>query len=489
MTASPARRPNIIMIVADDLGWADLACYGSTFHETPRLDGLAAEGALFTDAYAAAPVCTPTRASLLTGKYPARVGITQFIGPGGHGVGDLLDVPQYAALPTTEFSLARALRTGGYRTWHVGKWHLGPRRTWPDQHGFDVNVGGCEWGHPHSYFSPYDCPTLEDGPEGEYLTDRLTDEAIALMEQAGDEHFFLNLWHYAVHIPIDSPPDLVEKYCAKARETGLDQVDPFEPGEPLPAWHLRAARAMRRVVQSDPAYAAMVENLDHNVGRLLDALDRLGLTEDTVVIFTSDNGGLATAEGSPTSNLPLAEGKGWTDEGGIREPLIVRWPRVVPAGARIAEPVTSPDFYPTLLATAGLDARPEQHADGVDFLPLLRGEQFTRGPVFWHYPHYSNQGGSPSAAVRDGRWKLIHDFASGVDQIYDLVADLGEHYDLAGNEPDTRTRLRGLLDAWLAEVSAFIPRPNPHPEPYDDLADYFLAGQITDPPENARVRP
>ena len=487
--AGPTRPPNIVLILIDDMGWTDLGCYGSSFYETPRIDALAAQGALFTDAYAAAPVCTPTRASLMTGKYPARVGITQFIGPGGHGVGRLLDVPQYAMLPTSERSLARALRDGGYQTWHVGKWHLGPRRTWPDQHGFDVNVGGCEWGHPHSYVSPYDCPTLEDGPDGEYLTDRLTDEAIALMESAGDRPFFLNLWHYAVHIPIDAPAELVAKYRRKAADLGLDTVDPFEPGERLPAWHLRHARAMRRTVQSDPDYAAMVENLDTNVGRLLDALDRLGLAGDTLVVFTSDNGGLATAEGSPTSNLPLSEGKGWTDEGGIREPLIVRWPGQVAPGTRIAEPMTSPDVYPTFLAAAGLDPDPQQHVDGRDLGPLLRGEPFERGPVFWHYPHYSNQGGEPSAAVRDGRWKLVHDFASDVDELYDLQEDIGEHRDLAHALPAQRDRLRRLLDAWLVEIEAAIPRPNPHPEPWPDIAGYFLAGRIADPPPAARADP
>ena len=474
-------RPNIVFILADDLGWADLGCYGSTFHETPVLDRLAAEGALFTDAYAASPVCSPTRASLLTGRYPASVGVTQYIG--GHGVGRLLDVPYHWYLPTNEFTLARALRGEGYATWHVGKWHLGPRRTWPDQHGFDVNIGGCDWGHPRNgYFSPYGIPTLEDGPDGEYLTDRLTDEAIGLIESSGDQPFFLHLSHYAVHIPIESPPDLVNKYREKASASGLDQVDPFEVGDPFPVWHQRHARIRRRTVQSDPAYAAMVENLDANVGRVLDALEAAGKADNTIVVFTSDNGGLSTAEGSPTSNAPLSEGKGWTDDGGIREPLLVRWPGVVAPGLRIREPVTSPDFFPTLVSAAGGRVDPTLSLDGVDIGPALRGDPFERGPIYWHYPHYSNQGGRPSSAVRHGRWKLIHHFEDKRDELFDLEADISERNDLSAEEPDVTAALSTLLRTWMSRVGARRPRPNPHPEPYDDLAGYFLGGQVADVP-------
>lgn len=474
------RRPNIVLILVDDLGWADLGCYGSTFHETPNLDRLAGEGARFTDAYAASPVCSPTRASLLTGKYPSTVGVTQYIG--GHGVGRLADVPYFGFLPTQERSLARALRDGGYRTWHVGKWHLGPRRCWPDQHGFDVNIGGCDWGHPKSYFSPYACPTLDDGPDGEYLTDRLTDEAIHLIEADDDSPFFLNLWHYAVHIPIDSPPELVEKYRRKAAETGLDRIDPFEVGEPFGAWHQRHARITRRTIQSDPAYAAMIENLDTNVGRLLQALERTGIADDTLVIFTSDNGGLSTAEGSPTSNAPLSEGKGWVAEGGVREPLLARWPGVVRPGTRVDVPITSPDLYPTLLGVAGLAPRPEQHVDGVDVSPALRGEPFERGPLYFHYPHYSNQGGRPASAIRDGRWKLVHDWESRTSTLFDLGHDIGETDDRAAREPDTVRRLEADLRRWVTETGASVPPPNPVAEPYDDLAGYFLHGQIHPPP-------
>lgn len=461
----PGRPPNIVLILADDLGWADLGCYGSTFYDTPHLDRLAAAGARFTDAYAAAPVCSPTRASLLSGKYPARVGVTQWIG--GHAVGRLADVPYLHCLPMSELSLARALRYGGYRTWHVGKWHLGSRQTWPDRHGFDVNIAGTERGSPHQgYFSPYGIDTLPDGPDGEYLTDRVTDEAVRLVEEAvaGDAPFFLYLSHYAVHTPIQAPADLVAAYERKARQAGLDSVQPFEDGERHPAWHLRHLPVRRRRLQSDPVYAAMVANLDTNVGRLLDALERTGQAENTIVVFTSDNGGLATSEGSPTCNAPLAEGKGWLADGGVREPLLVRWPGRVAAGTVVAEPVTSPDFYPTLLAAAGLPPRADQHLDGVSFLPALLGEPFTRGPIFWHYPHYSNQGGTPGAAVRDGDWKLVRYFEDCRTELYDLGSDVGEQRDLAGDAGchGIRCRLSDLLETWLRSVGALIPRENPH---------------------------
>lgn len=481
--AGRRRQPNVIFILADDLGWADLRCYGSTFHETPALDRLAAEGALFTDAYAAAPVCSPTRASILTGKYPATVGVTQYVG--GHGVGALLDVPSFGLLPTHEHTIARGLREAGYQTWHVGKWHLGPRRTWPDQHGFDVNIAGCDWGHPkHGYVSPYACPTLDDGPDGEYLTDRLTDEAIRLIDNAGDRPYFLNLWHYAVHIPIQSPAELVEKYERKAAAMGLNTVDPFENGDFAPVWHNRHARIRRRTIQSDPAYAAMVENLDLNVGRLLDALDRSGQSDDTIVVFTSDNGGLSTAEGSPTSNAPLSEGKGWVNEGGIREPLIVRWPGVVTPGTRIDEPVTSPDFYPTLLAAGGREPGANGALDGVDLNPLLRGEPFERGPIFWFYPHYSNQGGRPCAAARDRQWKLIHWFEDGSSQLYDLSVDIGELHDVAAENPVETATLGDRLTELVRATRISVPSPNPVAGPYSDLAGYFLGGDIADPPSD-----
>ncbi|MGW5366243.1 sulfatase [Actinopolymorpha pittospori] len=464
--ASP--RPNIVFILIDDLGWADLGCYGSSFYETPHLDRLAARGARFTNAYAAAPVCSPTRASIMSGKYPVQVGVTQYIG--GHTVGRLRDVPYFHELPLDEYSLARALRDGGgYQTWHVGKWHLGERRTWPDRHGFDVNVAGCGFGHPPTYVSPYGIPALEDGPSGEYLTDRLTDEAIARIDDAGDQPFFLNLWHYAVHTPIEAPDHLVRKYQQKAKALGLDQVDAIKTGEPMPTWHQRHQHVQRRVVQSDPNYAAMIENLDANIGRLLDALDRAGKADNTLLIFTSDNGGLATSEGSPTCNAPLAEGKGWMYDGGLRVPLIITWPGMVEANTVLPDPVTSPDFYPTILEAANVSADPRSgDLDGHTVLPLLTTGKSQSRPIFWHYPHYANQGATPGAAVREGNWKLIRFFEDNHVELYNLADDISETRDLASANPMTAARLDATLQHWLRTVEARIPELNPVTA-YDDL--------------------
>lgn len=459
-------RPNIVLILVDDLGWRDLGCYGSTFYETPRIDDLASSGLLYRNAYASAPVCSPARASIMSGKYPARVGVTQYIG--GHSVGALSDVPYFGELPKNEFSLARALSAGGYDTWHVGKWHLGPRACWPDEHGFDINIGGCEMGSPSTYFSPYSISTLEDGPAGEYLTDRLTDEAVSLISGSGDRPFFLNLWHYAVHIPIEVPLDLHSKYSKKAESLGLSG-DEILPGEEMPTWHLDGERVKRRLVQSDAGYAAMVENLDSNVGRIVDALEARGKLADTVIVLTSDNGGLATAEGSPTTNAPLAEGKGWMKDGGVRVPLVVSWPGRVNSGVTDSV-TTSPDLYPTLLEVAGLPARPLQHVDGKDISKEWLGEATDRGPVYWHYPHYSNQGGRPGAAVRDGALKLIRYYETGEQELYDLSQDEGETEDLSVSRASEVVRLGGMLDEWIASVGALLPKPNPYLRSFEPAA-------------------
>ena len=453
-------QPNFIFILIDDMGWKDLGCYGSAFYETPNLDRLCQEGMRFTDAYAACPVCSPTRASILTGKYPARVGITNFIG--GEARGKLLCAPYLRHLPLEEKTIASALRDAGYRTYHVGKWHLGKEPYTPTNHGFDVQVAGGPQGMPRGYFSPYGMPHLPDGPEGEYLTDRLTDEAIKLVQASGDAPFFLNVPYYAVHIPIQAPDQWVEKYRKKAQELGLDKQQALVEGEHFPCEHKRDKRIVRRILQSDPVYAGMVENLDWNIGRLLQALDECGKGDNTVVFFTSDNGGLATAEGSPTCNSPLSEGKGWMYEGGTREPLLVRWPGVVEPGSVCPVPVTSPDFYPTMLEMAGLDLMPEQHCDGVSILPLLAGEEgLDRDAIFWHYPHYSNQGTTPGSSVRCGDHKLIEYLEDGRVELYNLRADVGEGLDLADAEPTVAARLQQMLAGWRDAVEASIPEANP----------------------------
>jgi arylsulfatase A-like enzyme len=467
------KRPNIVFILIDDMGWKDLACTGSEFYETPNIDRLCAEGMRFTDAYASCPVCSPTRASILAGKYPARIGVTNYIGE-DHAAnpprGRLIDAPYTDHLPIEEVSLATALREGGYRTWQVGKWHLGGPDFYPEKHGFDVSIGGCEWGHPRGgYFAPYGHLRMPQGPEGEYLTDRLTAEACDLIRQPDERPFFLYLSHYAVHTPIQAPAELIRKYEAKAKAMGLDQVPTFEEGEAFPCLHKKGRRVRRRLVQSDPAYAAMVENLDWNVGRVLAALDVTGPAENTIVIFTSDNGGLSTAESSPTCNLPLSEGKGWMYEGGTREPLFVRWPGVIEPASVCTTPMSSPDFYPTLLEAVGLPLRPEQHVDGVSLGPLLRqtGDVPDR-PLFWHYPHHGNQGGSPGCSVRCGDWKLIEFFEDGARELYNLREDEGETNNLAESEPEKVAELAATLATWLADVEAKIPQPDPNFDPWPD---------------------
>jgi len=462
LLAMPARaaQPNVILILADDLGCTDLGVYGSTFYETPNLDRLAAQGIRFTQAYAAAPVCSPTRACILTGKHPARVGVTDYI-PGA-ARGKLLPAPYTHQLPLEEENLAETLKKAGYSTWHVGKWHLGNEPFWPQRQGFDVNVAGSFAGSPRkTYFSPYNLPNLTDGPDGEYLTDRITDEAIRLIEkQRGDQPFFLNFWHYAPHTPIQAPAALVEKYKAKAKRLGLDGKDVLVPGEMHPIEKKRTIPVRRRTAQSDPVYAAMIENLDANVGRLLAAVEKAGRAQNTIVVFTSDNGGLSTSESSPTCNAPLRDGKGWLYEGGIRVPLIIRWPGdKVPPGAIYSGTVTSADLMPTLLelvsqpVPAGLDGKGLAKA-------MQSRDVFVR-PLFWHYPHYGNQGGTPSGAVRQGQWKLIEFFEDGRKELYDLENDVSETRDLAKAQPQRVDELFAMLAKWRQEVGAKMPQTNP----------------------------
>ncbi|PCJ59657.1 MAG: sulfatase [Planctomycetota bacterium] len=456
------KKPNIVFILIDDMGWRDLSCYGSTFYETPNIDKLFSEGMHFTNAYAACPVCSPTRASILTGKYPANVGVTDYIG--GHTKGIVIDAPYIDHLPLSEKSLAKTLKNNGYNTWHVGKWHLGGEEYYPEKHGFDVNIGGCHWGHPKGgYFSPWNMDTLPENKEGEYLTDRLTDEAIKLIENSSDDKsFFLNMWYYSVHTPIQAKEEKIKKYEDKAVKLGLDKINALEEGENFSCEHKRDQKVVRRIVQSDPTYAAMIESLDENIGRLVKAIDDKGETDNTIIIFTSDNGGLSTAEGSPTCNAPLAEGKGWMYEGGTREPLIVKWPSNISEGSMCDVPVTSPDFYPTLLEVTEINLMPEQHQDGVSILPLLKGEhRIDREAVFWHYPHYGNQGGTPGCSIRLGNYKLIEFFEDNRLELYDLEKDIGEKENLINTFPDITKDLHNKLINWRESVHAKIPEPNP----------------------------
>lgn len=454
--ASRVPRTNIVFVLADDLGWKDLGCYGSTFYETPNLDRLAATGMRFTEAYAACHVCSPTRASILTGKYPARLRLTDWL-PGRPDRPDQkLKRPLLTQhLPLEEFTIAEALQEGGYRTAFMGKWHLGGTNYFPEHQGFDINIGGCEKGTPPSYFSPYRLPNLPDGPPGEYLTDRLTDEALHFIEKSRDKPFFLYLSHYAVHNPQRAKTNLIDKFKAKAA-----QLPPPAGPEFLPRNNRRV-----RQIQNQPVYAAMIQSLDESVGRIMDKLEELGLEKNTVIIFTSDNGGLSTSEGTPTSNLPLRMGKGWHYEGGVREPLLIRWPGVTPPGSLCRQPAISTDFYPTLLEVAGLPMRPQQYRDGVSLLPLLKGGVRSERPLFWHYPHYSNQGGAPGGAVRLGSYKLVEWFEDMRVELYNLDQDLGELHDLASAQPEKTAALRRQLHQWRHSVNAAMPTPNPDYQP------------------------
>jgi arylsulfatase A-like enzyme len=440
LSGAAAERPNVVFFLADDLGQNDIGAYNPrTFYETPNIDRLAASGMRFTTGYAACPVCSPTRASIMTGKYPPRTGITDFIG--GTRAGKLLPAPNQDHLALEETTLAEAFRGAGYGTFFAGKWHLGEGEYSPNAQGFGPGLTG----KGQFYYPPGDSPP-PDPKDDPKTTDRIADAAVRFIDAHRDRPFFAYLPFLAVHIPIGARPDLVEKYERKKQSAPAD------------AWG-QEHQSKVRLVQNNAMYAAMLEQMDAAVGRVLEALDRDGLADRTIVVFMSDNGGLSTAEGHPTSNLPLRAGKGWLYEGGIREPWIVRAPGVTRAGSTCDTPVISMDFYPTLLALAGLPARPEQHRDGVSLVSLLRGEPLARGPLFWHYPHYGNQGGSPGGAVRDGNWKLIESFEDGKLELYNLRDDPGETTDLADTHPDTARALRAKLAAWRESVGAVMPTP------------------------------
>jgi len=454
-----ADRPNIVFFVADDLGQRDLGSYGGTFYETPHLDRLAAEGMRFTDAYAACPVCSPTRAALVTGKWPQRSGITDYIGAPlqpelWRRNTKLLPAPYADRLALDEVTFAEVLKDAGYATFFAGKWHLGPEGWWPENQGFEVNMGGMDRGGPYGgkkYFSPYGNPRLEDGPEGEHLPDRLAAEAGQFIEANRDRPFLVYYPFYDVHTPLMGREDLVRKYEEKRKRLGLEEK-----------WGREGERDVR-LVQEHPVYAAMVEAMDLAVGRVLAKLDELGLAENTLVLFTSDNGGLSTSEGWPTSNEPLRGGKGWMYEGGIREPLLVRWPGKVQAGSVSSVPVSSVDYFPTFLEVSG--TRNSGKIDGASLLPILTGRDFPDRALFWHYPHYGNQGGAPAAAIRKGNHKLIHWFEEDRVELFDLANDLSEKKDLALARPDLVDALGAELKDWQEDVGAKLPTPNPNFDP------------------------
>ncbi|MEM1296846.1 MAG: sulfatase [Verrucomicrobiota bacterium] len=439
------RPPNIIVIMADDLGWKDLHCYGNTKLDTPALDQLAAEGMRFTNAYAAAAVCSPTRAAMMTGQSPARLRLTNHAP--GHKDGftlegsDLQEASSIRNLPLKYTTIAERLSSSGYTTAHIGKWHLSyvaknnktgllEPNLRPEKQGFEVNIGGCFRGGPPTYFAPYRIPALSEKVEGEYLPERLADEAIAFVKQNQSAPFFLNWWPYSVHYPIEAREELIAKYRPR-KGPGI----------------------------KDPVYAAMIEGMDREIGRFLTALDQLGLRDNTFVIFKSDNGGYNG------DNRPLRGFKGMLYEGGIRIPWIVRWPGVVEAGTICNTPVISTDCYPTLLEVAALSPTPEHPLDGKSILPLVKQtSEFKRDALFLHYPNYAfHKRNRLGGVVREGDYKLIKRYGSRVLELYNLQEDLGEKRNLAANRPRIAKQMEGRLTSWLEEMNAAMPTRSDKP--------------------------
>ena len=434
-----AERPNVVLILADDLGWTDLGCQGSDFYRTPHLDALAARGVRCTNAYSASTVCSPSRAALLTGQSPARLHLTDWI-PGSGSTGKPLKEPDWTRqLPADVPTIAELLAAQGYRTAAIGKWHLGGPESAPGQRGFQLAIGGNHLGYPPSHYSPYGIDTLPDGPTGEYLTDRLAAEAVKVIEAPRDGRpFFLYLAHYAPHLPLQAPADVVAAYTTR-----------ITTGAP----------------HQEPVYAAMVERFDAACGAVFAALQRTGADRNTLIVVTSDNGGVIWAwneDGTKrtiTSNAPLKGGKATNDDGGVRVPLIAVWPDRIPAGRIVDTPCIGTDLFPTVLAAANVIPPAIIPADGLNLLPVLTGTgMIPRTTLFWHYPHYHPYGATPHSAIRSGNLRLVSTYEDGVDQLYDLVADPGEQHDLAPAQANTVKALHNQLQVWRSTVGAQTPR-------------------------------
>ena len=446
-----AAKKNVVFILVDDWGWADAGVQGSDFFETPNIDRLAREGMRFTQAYAAAAICSPTRAAILTGKSPARLDMTiwhEGAVRGGPKSKRLLEAKAQPNLPRGEVTLAELFKKEDYFTAHIGKWHLGKAAFYPETQGYDVNIGGTCWGAPATFYWPYRGPWSKNDPElryvpvgsgksDDYLTDQLTDHALRIITQQKDRPFFLSLWFHTVHTPIEGKPDLVKRFEKKP------------PGK----------------IHSHAEYAAMLASLDENVGRVLRRLDDLKLTDHTVVILTSDNGGVdfSTAKSAnrpPTSNAPFRSGKGTLYEGGLRVPLIIRWPGRTKGGSECAAQVTSQDFFPTLADALGQTEVPRH--DGVSLLPLLNNPQasLNREALFWHYPHYYPRM-TPASAIRAGDWKLIQYYEDNRIELFNLKTDPAETKNLAATQSAKTKALRKKLDAWRKETDAKAPTQNP----------------------------
>ena len=454
-------RPNVLFILADDLGYHDLSCTGSSYYETPNIDRIAQEGAAFAHGYSACQVCSPSRASIMTGKSPVRHGITDYIGApqgtewrkqGRHN--RLLPASYDTALRHAYVTLPESMKAAGYKTFFAGKWHLGGKGSWPEDHGFDINRGGWEKGGPSGgYFSPWENPNLENVRPGENLTMRLAAETVKFLKENNPREtgqpVFAFLSFYAVHGPIQTTQEKWRKYRDKAERNGIAQQG-FKMGHFLPI----------RQVQDNPVYAGLVETMDDAVGMVLDALDEAGLAENTIVIFTSDNGGVSAGDSYATSNLPLRGGKGYQFEGGIRVPYFIKVPGLTKGGEVYHTPVTGMDFYPTLLDLAGVELKPQEHEDGVSLLPVFENGTLSERPLIWHYPHYGNQGGEPSSIIRKGPWKLIHYHEDGRQELYKLDTDPRELADVAKRHRRKVNELQSALDDYLKRTGARYPQPD-----------------------------
>lgn len=453
--------PNIVFFLVDDLGWSDIGCNGSDFHETPHIDSLAESGMRFTQGYAACPVCSPTRASIMTGRHPVRVEITDWLpGAAAERYPDrkYQHVHDRENLALNETTIAEHLKqTAGYDTWFLGKWHLGDEGHWPKDQGFDVNIGGCSKGSPPGgYYAPWKNPNLSAKEQGEYVTTRLTDEAVELIQQQAKttssdaaSPFLMMFSYYNVHTPITADKRTIAHYKAKASDRFTDATPTMAEGP----------SGISRGRQDNPDYASMVHAVDISVGRVLQAIESAGIADNTIVVFFSDNGGLCTTQkAGPTSNLPLRSGKGWLYEGGIREPMIIRAPGITQAGSVTDAVVCSTDFFPTLVDLVGLPSVPELASDGVSLVPTLRGTKSKNRSLYWHYPHYHGSTWTPGAAIRQGDWKLIEFYEHDRVELYDLSHDVGEQNDLAKSEPEIRERLRTELLEWQQEMNAKMPQ-------------------------------
>jgi arylsulfatase A-like enzyme len=457
-----AGTPNVLVFLVDDLGYMDIGANNpDCFYETPQIDALARSGMRFTDGYAANPVCSPTRYSLMTGKYPSRVDATNFFS--GKRAGTFKPAPLNDRMPLTEITIAQALKTKGYATFFAGKWHLGPTEEYyPQNRGFDINIGGYYRGGPYTgkkYFAPFENPQMqEESPAGEHLPARLARETVQFIKNNPDRPFLAYLSFYSVHTPLIGRPDLVKKYQAKAAI-----INGREFADEEQVFGNKARKV--RILQKHAIYAAMVEAMDAAVGQVLQQLENSGIAQNTLVIFTSDNGGLSTSEGSPTSNLPLRGGKGWIYEGGIREPWIIRYPGITEPGTMSSEPICSIDLFPTVASAAGVKIT--HHIDGIDLLPVLKGNSLHRQSLYWHYPHYSNQGGIPGGAIREGDYKLVERYEDGRVHLFNLKDDIGERNDLAAAQPQRVAQMRARLHGWYQSVGAkFLEKKGDGPEPW-----------------------